>query len=44
MNEAVMVGGLALFGSMGLIVVIALAASALLHYLDPRIDHGDDSH
>lgn len=44
MNEAVMIGGLALIASMGLIVVIALAASALLGYLDPRIEHGDDSH
>lgn len=44
MNDAVMVGGLALFGSMGFIVVVAVAASALLHYLDPRIDHGEESH
>lgn len=42
MNEAVMVGGLAMMASMGLIVVIALAASALLGFLDPRIDHGDE--
>jgi len=42
MNDAVMVGGIAMLGSMGLIVVIALAAAAILGYLDPRIDHGED--
>jgi len=42
MNDAVFFGTWALFGSMGAIVVIALLAAALLAYLDPRIDHGDD--
>ncbi|WP_281388169.1 hypothetical protein [Teredinibacter haidensis] len=42
MNEVVMVGGYALIGSTGLIVVIVLVASAILGFLDPRIDHGDE--
>ncbi|WP_281385443.1 hypothetical protein [Teredinibacter franksiae] len=41
MNEVVMVGGYAMLGSMGLIVVIALVAAGILGYLDPRIEHGD---
>lgn len=42
MNEAVMVGGFALLGSMSLIVIIAVVASALLGFLDPRIHHSDE--
>lgn len=42
MNEAVMVGGLALLGSMGFIVIIALVASALLGFFDQHIHHGEE--
>ncbi|WP_268871336.1 hypothetical protein [Teredinibacter purpureus] len=42
MNSAVMVSGLAMFGSMGLIVVIALVASGLLAFFENKMDHSND--
>ncbi|TVZ37535.1 hypothetical protein P886_1876 [Alteromonadaceae bacterium 2753L.S.0a.02] len=41
MNDAVVIGGLAMFASTGFIVVVALTAAALLGFFEKRIDHGE---
>ena len=42
MTDAVFAGTLGLFGSMGAIVVLAVAAAAVVAWLETRVDHGSE--